>query len=187
MAGIGAALLTGRLSVVRPAVVIAIAFCLATWVLVQDLGFFGWLCTDPNSMLPQALLRAAGWWRCPGQRRRHSRCPLVRRTCLSRRQPRSRRQPASRRQLMSRRRFLSRRHCAGCALAARFVALVPPSAAPARAPCLRCGLAPSCCLALRRWQRWRPDEAGRRDSATITRGGTGASRRASIRSPQTSG
>lgn len=60
MAGIGVALLTGRLSIVRPAVAMAIGFCLVTWVLVQDLGLFGGLGTDPNSMLPQALLLAAG-------------------------------------------------------------------------------------------------------------------------------
>jgi cytochrome oxidase Cu insertion factor (SCO1/SenC/PrrC family) len=60
LAGIGACLVTGRLAIIRPAVVVAIVFCLADWVLVQDLGFLGGLGTDPNSMLPQALLLTAG-------------------------------------------------------------------------------------------------------------------------------
>ena len=34
---------------------------LADWVLVQDLGFLGGLGTDPNSMLPVALLAVAGY------------------------------------------------------------------------------------------------------------------------------
>jgi cytochrome oxidase Cu insertion factor (SCO1/SenC/PrrC family) len=36
-------------------------FCLADWVLVEDLGFFGGLGTDPNSMIPMALLVIAGY------------------------------------------------------------------------------------------------------------------------------
>jgi cytochrome oxidase Cu insertion factor (SCO1/SenC/PrrC family) len=56
LAGLGAALLSGRLAIVRPAVIVAIAFFLADWVLVQDLGFFGGLGTDPNSMIPLSLL-----------------------------------------------------------------------------------------------------------------------------------
>jgi hypothetical protein len=35
--------------------------CLVNWVLVQDLGFFGGMGTDPNSMVPFILLVAAGW------------------------------------------------------------------------------------------------------------------------------
>jgi cytochrome oxidase Cu insertion factor (SCO1/SenC/PrrC family) len=61
LAGTGAALLTGRISFVRPAVIVAIAFFLADWVLVQDLGFFGGLGTDPNSMLPLSLLVLAAF------------------------------------------------------------------------------------------------------------------------------
>jgi hypothetical protein len=57
-AGIG--LLTGRPEIARPAAGAAIGFCLADWVLVQDLGVFGGLGTDPNSMLPQAVILAAG-------------------------------------------------------------------------------------------------------------------------------
>jgi hypothetical protein len=60
LAATGACLLTGRLGLVRLAVIAAIAFCLADWVLVQDLGFVGGLGTDPNSMLPQALILAVG-------------------------------------------------------------------------------------------------------------------------------
>ena len=36
----------------------------ATWVLVQDFGFFGGLGTDPNSMIPMALgVSSAATWR----------------------------------------------------------------------------------------------------------------------------
>jgi hypothetical protein len=35
--------------------------CLADWVLVQDMGFFGGLGTDPNSMIPLLLLAVAGY------------------------------------------------------------------------------------------------------------------------------
>ncbi len=52
----GAALLSGRRSVLRPAVLTLTAFFLVTWVLVQDFGFFGGLGTDPNSMIPMIVL-----------------------------------------------------------------------------------------------------------------------------------
>ena len=55
----GAALLTGRARIAWPAVIILIAFFLADWVLVEDLGFLGGLGTDPNNMLPLSLLLAA--------------------------------------------------------------------------------------------------------------------------------
>jgi cytochrome oxidase Cu insertion factor (SCO1/SenC/PrrC family) len=45
----------------RIAVVAGAAICLADWVLVEDLGFFGGLGTDPNSMVPLALLFTAGY------------------------------------------------------------------------------------------------------------------------------
>jgi cytochrome oxidase Cu insertion factor (SCO1/SenC/PrrC family) len=61
LAGIAAGLLTGRRRLVRPALLLAAALCLASWVLVQDLGFLGGLGTDPNSMLPIALLAVAGY------------------------------------------------------------------------------------------------------------------------------
>jgi cytochrome oxidase Cu insertion factor (SCO1/SenC/PrrC family) len=61
LAGLGAAFLTGRPRVVRYAVWFGIAFCFADWVLVQDLGFLGGVGTDPNSMIPMALLFSAGY------------------------------------------------------------------------------------------------------------------------------
>jgi hypothetical protein len=60
LAGLGALFLTGRPRLVRYAVWAGIIFCLATWLLVQDLGFLGGLGTDPNSMIPLILLFAAG-------------------------------------------------------------------------------------------------------------------------------
>ena len=35
--------------------------CVADWVLIEDFGFFGGLGTDPNSMIPMALLAVAGY------------------------------------------------------------------------------------------------------------------------------
>jgi cytochrome oxidase Cu insertion factor (SCO1/SenC/PrrC family) len=61
LAAMGAAFLTGRPRLVRYAVWSGIAFCLADWVLVQDLGFLGGLGTDPNSMIPLILLFCAGY------------------------------------------------------------------------------------------------------------------------------
>jgi len=52
---------TGRRELARPAVVAFLAFGLADWVLVQDLGFFGGLGTDPNSMVPFGLLAVTGF------------------------------------------------------------------------------------------------------------------------------
>jgi len=53
--------LTGKPWLVRYAVWFGIAFGLADWVLVQDLGFLGGLGTDPNSMIPWMLLYSAGY------------------------------------------------------------------------------------------------------------------------------
>jgi cytochrome oxidase Cu insertion factor (SCO1/SenC/PrrC family) len=61
LAGVGAAFLSGRRRLLKPALVVFLAFCLAAWVLVEDLGFFGGLGTDPNSMLPVALLAVSGY------------------------------------------------------------------------------------------------------------------------------
>ncbi len=61
LAGMGAIFLTGRPRLVRYAAGFGIVFCLADWVLVQDLGFLGGLGTDPNSMIPMALLFSAGY------------------------------------------------------------------------------------------------------------------------------
>jgi cytochrome oxidase Cu insertion factor (SCO1/SenC/PrrC family) len=52
---------TGRPRLVRYAVWFGLVFCLAVWVLVQDLGFLGGLGTDPNSMIPFILLFSAGY------------------------------------------------------------------------------------------------------------------------------
>jgi cytochrome oxidase Cu insertion factor (SCO1/SenC/PrrC family) len=51
----------GRPWLIRYAVWFGVFFCLADWVLVQDLGFLGGLGTDPNSMIPLILLFVAGY------------------------------------------------------------------------------------------------------------------------------
>lgn len=56
----GAAFVSGRPRVLRIAVPAATVLCVVVWVLVQDLGFLGGLGTDPNSMIPWALLLWAG-------------------------------------------------------------------------------------------------------------------------------
>ena len=61
LAALGAIFLTGRSRLVRSGLWFAIAFCLADWVLVQDLGFLGGVGTDPNSMIPTVLLLTAGY------------------------------------------------------------------------------------------------------------------------------
>ena len=61
LAAIGIALLTGERRLVGPALVLLLAVCLADWILIQDLGFLGGLGTDPNSMLPLALLAVGGF------------------------------------------------------------------------------------------------------------------------------
>jgi hypothetical protein len=61
LAVLGAIFLTARPRLVRYAVWFGIASCLADWVLVQDLGFLGGVGTDPNSMIPMALLFSAGY------------------------------------------------------------------------------------------------------------------------------
>jgi len=50
-----------RPAVLRVTVVFLAAACLADWVLIEDLGFFGGLGTDPNSMIPLLLLVVAGY------------------------------------------------------------------------------------------------------------------------------
>jgi cytochrome oxidase Cu insertion factor (SCO1/SenC/PrrC family) len=61
LAAIGVALLTGRPRLTRLAVIAAVVLCLADWVLIEDLGFFGGIGTDPNNMVPIALLVVAGY------------------------------------------------------------------------------------------------------------------------------
>jgi cytochrome oxidase Cu insertion factor (SCO1/SenC/PrrC family) len=61
LAGNGAGLLSGRRGVLRWALVGAVVVGLADWVLVEDLGFLGGVGTDPNSMIPMALVIVAGY------------------------------------------------------------------------------------------------------------------------------
>jgi cytochrome oxidase Cu insertion factor (SCO1/SenC/PrrC family) len=61
LAVIGAAFVTCRPRLIRPALAGFIVFCLADWVLIEDFGFLGGLGTDPNSMIPFALLATAGY------------------------------------------------------------------------------------------------------------------------------
>jgi hypothetical protein len=61
LAVIGLAFASGRRELIRPAIVGFTLLCVADWVLVQDLGFFGGLGTDPNSMIPFVLLGGAGY------------------------------------------------------------------------------------------------------------------------------
>jgi cytochrome oxidase Cu insertion factor (SCO1/SenC/PrrC family) len=71
LAAIGASLLSAGLPEVglrapapwllKATVIAMVVLCLADWVLVEDLGFFGGLGTDPNSMIPMALVVVAGY------------------------------------------------------------------------------------------------------------------------------
>jgi cytochrome oxidase Cu insertion factor (SCO1/SenC/PrrC family) len=64
LAAIGLGLLIaggGSPVLLRLTVIAMVVLCLADWVLVEDLGIFGGLGTDPNSMIPQALLGVAGY------------------------------------------------------------------------------------------------------------------------------
>jgi cytochrome oxidase Cu insertion factor (SCO1/SenC/PrrC family) len=57
----GAVFLSGRPRLIRPVLIGFTVLCLADWVLIEDFGFFGGLGTDPNSMLPFALIAASGY------------------------------------------------------------------------------------------------------------------------------
>jgi cytochrome oxidase Cu insertion factor (SCO1/SenC/PrrC family) len=61
LALIGIGLLSRRRELLLPVVIAAAVLGLADWVLVEDLGFFGGLGTDPNSMIPLLLLIACGY------------------------------------------------------------------------------------------------------------------------------
>jgi cytochrome oxidase Cu insertion factor (SCO1/SenC/PrrC family) len=61
LAVIGGIFLSGRPRLVRPAVIAFTVLCVADWVLIEDFGFFGGLGTDPNSMIPFALLAIGGY------------------------------------------------------------------------------------------------------------------------------
>jgi cytochrome oxidase Cu insertion factor (SCO1/SenC/PrrC family) len=45
----------------RATVIATVVLCLADWVLIEDFGFFGGVGTDPNSMIPMALVVVAGY------------------------------------------------------------------------------------------------------------------------------
>ena len=57
----GAVFISGRPQLIRPVLIAFTVLCLADWVLIEDLGFLGGLGTDPNSMIPMALLAVAGY------------------------------------------------------------------------------------------------------------------------------
>jgi cytochrome oxidase Cu insertion factor (SCO1/SenC/PrrC family) len=57
----GAAFLSARPRLARPALIGFTVLCLADWVLIEDFGFLGGLGTDPNSMIPFVLLAVAGY------------------------------------------------------------------------------------------------------------------------------
>lgn len=61
LATIGALFLSARPRLARAGVIAGVVLCLADWVLIQDLGFFGGVGTDPNSMIPMALVFVAGY------------------------------------------------------------------------------------------------------------------------------
>jgi cytochrome oxidase Cu insertion factor (SCO1/SenC/PrrC family) len=59
--GTGQQSLAARAWLLRPALILLLAFCLADWVFIEDFGFLGGLGTDPNSMIPVALLAVSGF------------------------------------------------------------------------------------------------------------------------------
>ncbi len=61
LAGVGLGLLTARRTLVAVAVTAGVLGCLVDWVLIEDLGFFGGVGTDPNSMIPLAVVLVAGY------------------------------------------------------------------------------------------------------------------------------
>jgi cytochrome oxidase Cu insertion factor (SCO1/SenC/PrrC family) len=64
LAVLGAGLINagrGPAWLIRAAVIATVVLCLADWVLIEDFGFFGGVGTDPNSMIPLALVVVAGY------------------------------------------------------------------------------------------------------------------------------
>jgi cytochrome oxidase Cu insertion factor (SCO1/SenC/PrrC family) len=61
LVGIGICFVSGRVRLLRVGVVAGIVLCLADWILVQDFGFLGGVGTDPNSMVPMALVFGAAY------------------------------------------------------------------------------------------------------------------------------
>jgi cytochrome oxidase Cu insertion factor (SCO1/SenC/PrrC family) len=58
---IGLGLLVRRKELLLAVVIATSVFCFADWLLVEDVGFFGGLGTDPNSMVPLVLLVICGY------------------------------------------------------------------------------------------------------------------------------
>ncbi|HUC36759.1 MAG TPA: SCO family protein [Acidimicrobiales bacterium] len=58
---IGVSFLSARPRLVLIGVLAGAVLCLADWVLIEDLGFLGGVGTDPNSMIPMALLFVSGY------------------------------------------------------------------------------------------------------------------------------
>ena len=61
LAAAGLAMVTAWRRVLLTAIAATVVLCLATWVLVQDFGFFGGVGTDPNSMIPMSLVIVGGY------------------------------------------------------------------------------------------------------------------------------
>jgi cytochrome oxidase Cu insertion factor (SCO1/SenC/PrrC family) len=61
LATIGAMFLSNRIRIIRVGVIVGIILCLADWVFIEDFGFWGGTGTDPNSMIPMALVFVAGY------------------------------------------------------------------------------------------------------------------------------
>jgi cytochrome oxidase Cu insertion factor (SCO1/SenC/PrrC family) len=61
LAAVGALLVSGRRDLIRGGLVAFVVLSLADWVLVEDLGFLGGVGTDPNSMIPMALILLTGY------------------------------------------------------------------------------------------------------------------------------
>ena len=61
LAAFGVSFLVPHLRVLRYSVIACCVLCLADWILIEDLGFLGGVGTDPNSMIPMALLVVTGY------------------------------------------------------------------------------------------------------------------------------
>jgi hypothetical protein len=58
---VGLAFVSGRRRLIRAAIPCFMLLCFAAWTLIEDLGIFGGLGTDPNSMVPMALVVVSGY------------------------------------------------------------------------------------------------------------------------------
>ncbi|HSZ37195.1 MAG TPA: SCO family protein [Acidimicrobiales bacterium] len=61
LTGVGALFVSERRELVLGGLVAFVVLSLADWVLVEDLGFLGGVGTDPNSMIPMALVLVTGY------------------------------------------------------------------------------------------------------------------------------